>query len=243
MKTTNTLSRKDEKGFTLVELAVVMIIIGLLIGGVLKGQELINNARVTATTSDFESYSAAYNGFIDKYSAVPGDMGDASTRLPASCDGGNCSNGTGNSRISINVGAENAADDEGGYFFAHLLAADFVSGFTGSDEETFGTTFPTAPVGGGYFVGDGRQGATGFTAGELTPNPYLVLIGTVGNTATGTGVLTPSQAARIDRKLDDGRPDGGVVVSQSGTSDCRSATDTYDEQSTSDVCVIGYRLQ
>lgn len=76
---------KNQNGFTLVELAIVMTIIGLLIGGILKGQELMQNARVTATVAQVKSYESATFTFIDKYSALPGDLVTASERLPG-CD-------------------------------------------------------------------------------------------------------------------------------------------------------------
>ncbi len=75
-----------QKGFTLVELAIVMTIIGLLIGGILKGQELMQNARITSTVAQVRAYEAAVTTFRDKYDAVPGDMINANTRIP-SCDG------------------------------------------------------------------------------------------------------------------------------------------------------------
>ena len=83
--TTHLTDRKQEQGFTLVELAIVMIIIGLLIGGVLKGQQLIENAKVTATISQIKGFQAALNSFRDTYSAMPGDMRNATTRL-SGCD-------------------------------------------------------------------------------------------------------------------------------------------------------------
>ena len=74
--------RQREAGFTLVELAVVMIIIGLLIGGILKGQELIANAQITGTASSVKGIDAATTTFRDTYAAMPGDLTNASTRLP-----------------------------------------------------------------------------------------------------------------------------------------------------------------
>ncbi len=63
-----------QQGFTLVEIAIVMVIIGLLLGAVLKGQNLINSARVRSMADQNSSVQAAYYGFIDRYRAVPGDM-------------------------------------------------------------------------------------------------------------------------------------------------------------------------
>ena len=64
---------RAEGGFTLVELAIVMIIIGLLIAGVLKGQALIANAQVTATVAQIKSIEAATSTFRDTYASIPGD--------------------------------------------------------------------------------------------------------------------------------------------------------------------------
>ena len=62
-----------QTGFTLVEIAIVLVIIGLLLGGVLKGQEMIENAKIKSIVSDMKSVQAAYNGYIDRYKAIPGD--------------------------------------------------------------------------------------------------------------------------------------------------------------------------
>ena len=67
------LSRK-QSGFTLVEIAIVLVIIGLLLGGILKGQELINSARVRNLADTTTGIQAAYYGFIDRYRRVPGDL-------------------------------------------------------------------------------------------------------------------------------------------------------------------------
>jgi len=70
-------SRKGQAGFTLVEIAIVLVIIGLLLGGVLKGQELINNGKVKSAIADTNAVITAYNSYIDRYRAIPGDEGDA----------------------------------------------------------------------------------------------------------------------------------------------------------------------
>lgn len=62
-----------QSGFTLVEIAIVLVIIGLLLGGVLKGQELIENARIKSIVTDMKSVQAAYNGYMDRYKVIPGD--------------------------------------------------------------------------------------------------------------------------------------------------------------------------
>src|SRR5690606_22197259 len=74
------------RGFTLVEIAIVMVIIGLLVGGVLKGEELVNQARVTRTVKHIQEATAALAAFRDKYGQFPGDMANAIARLPG-CGG------------------------------------------------------------------------------------------------------------------------------------------------------------
>ena len=62
-----------QQGFTLVEIAIVLVIIGLLLGGILKGQEMITQAKIKNVVADFSGVSAAYYGYQDRYRAIPGD--------------------------------------------------------------------------------------------------------------------------------------------------------------------------
>src|SRR5512138_2976840 len=71
---------RNTKGFTLVEIAIVLVIIGLLLGGILKGQEMITQAKIKNVIADFSGVSAAYHGYQDRYRAIPGDDPNAATR-------------------------------------------------------------------------------------------------------------------------------------------------------------------
>ena len=66
-------SKAKQSGFTLVEIAIVLVIIGLLLAGVLKGQELIENSKIKSIVNDMKAVQAAYNGYLDRYKAIPGD--------------------------------------------------------------------------------------------------------------------------------------------------------------------------
>ena len=79
------------RGFTLVELSIVLIIIGLLIGGILKGKAMIENAKIKRIKSDVDAIVAAINSYQDRYNFLPGDdRNDRSTDLGATgCTGGN----------------------------------------------------------------------------------------------------------------------------------------------------------
>src|SRR5437660_8360025 len=80
---------KRRQGFTLVEIAIVLVIIGLLLGGILKGQEMITQAKIKNVVADFSGISAAYHGYQDRYRAIPGDDPNAGrwTNAPAAIAG------------------------------------------------------------------------------------------------------------------------------------------------------------
>jgi prepilin-type N-terminal cleavage/methylation domain-containing protein len=125
-----------QAGFTLVELAIVMIIIGLLIGGVLKGQQLIENAKVTATISQVKSYQAAFHTFTDAYGGIPGDLANARGRISGCDDTTGCVSGTGNTIIGTPTvfwdAAPFASTDENFQFWKHLALADLITGINPS---------------------------------------------------------------------------------------------------------------
>src|SRR6188472_935406 len=95
-----------QNGFTLIEIAIVLVIIGLLLGGVLKGQELITGARVRNLVAQQDGVKAAYFGFLDRYRALPGDYAAAATNISNVAATAACNNGNGNGNGQI-VGAAN----------------------------------------------------------------------------------------------------------------------------------------
>jgi prepilin-type N-terminal cleavage/methylation domain-containing protein len=84
-----------QQGFTLVEIAIVLVIIGLLIGGVLKGQEMITNAKVSKVENDYKGITAAILAYQDRYGVLPGDDPSASTRFPGTWSAADNGNGNG----------------------------------------------------------------------------------------------------------------------------------------------------
>src|SRR5215216_5377131 len=107
---------KREQGFTLIEIAIVLVIIGLLLGGVLKGQELIQGARVRNLIGQQDGIKAAYFGFLDRYRALPGDFNSAVATLGAG------KNGDGDGLIEA---ASTAGDKENILAWEHLSRAGF----------------------------------------------------------------------------------------------------------------------
>jgi prepilin-type N-terminal cleavage/methylation domain-containing protein len=114
--------QKKQKGFTLVEIAIVLVIVGLLIGGVLKGQEMITNAKLKRIESDNAGLAAAIFSYQDRYLQLPGDDTDASKRFD-----GFTAVGDGNGSIDGHwLVTTNAL--ETGMFWMMLRASGLVSG-------------------------------------------------------------------------------------------------------------------
>jgi prepilin-type N-terminal cleavage/methylation domain-containing protein len=128
-------NRTAEAGFTLVEIAIVLVIIGLLLGGILKGQEMITQAKIKNIINDFNGITAAINSYQDRYRALPGDDLGANKRwsLPAGVGSGdgNGSFGVGAGDVYNSAAAAPAAGTpEVNLFWWHLRLAGFVAGST-----------------------------------------------------------------------------------------------------------------
>src|SRR5262245_2481649 len=86
--------KQAESGFTLVEIAIVLVIIGLLLGGILKGQEMITQAKIKNLINDFNGVTVAVTSYQDRYRALPGDDQNATTRWTVQAPGDGNGNGT-----------------------------------------------------------------------------------------------------------------------------------------------------
>jgi prepilin-type N-terminal cleavage/methylation domain-containing protein len=183
---------RKQAGFTLIEIAIVLVIIGLLLGGVLKGQELITSARVRNLISQQDGVKAAYFGFLDRFRALPGDYSLAAVNLACTPA---CTNGNGNGQI-LSVAAGDTIDE---YIavWEHLSKAGFINGsynYVIAPETP--ATAPTSPY--GRYLQLINDNAYGIGTGALRHN-------------IKTGNAIPSEIlSEIDRKIDDGNPVGGV---------------------------------
>jgi prepilin-type N-terminal cleavage/methylation domain-containing protein len=185
--------RSPQAGFTLVEIAIVLVIIGLLLGGILKGQEMIVQARIKNAINDFNGISVAVTSYQDRYRALPGDDKGASARwtaqtpAPASGDGDGIVEGLYN---------DTTLTTESHLFWQHLRIAGFVPGPTTGAAATLP---PQNAVGGliGVETGVATTNGLGFTT--------LIVCGSN---------LPDKVAIALDTQIDDGAPNTGQVRAQ-----------------------------
>jgi prepilin-type N-terminal cleavage/methylation domain-containing protein len=215
------------RGFTLIEMSIVLVIIGLIIGGILKGQEIIASAREKAVINQINAVRAAQNTYFDRYRSLPGDDPGAKERLDARIiDGdGNGIVGTSYSSTSTLAGASTNSGENLQYFNA-LIAANLLNGgevVSGSSALTVfavGSPLPASPISGaGLGVVYGTHGGDGTTATTTKTAHWLEIYKTPGTPAPA---LSPRQMANIDAQIDDGLPGSGGVRG-TDVSTCNSA--------------------
>lgn len=181
---------KKQTGFTLIELAIVLVIIGLLLGGVLRGQELINSARVKSLITELKNVQVYIYGYQDRFRALPGDDQQAVAHVNgvAATSGGHVQN-------AVIQGAwnSNTQTDESYLFWQHVRLAGLASGSTDLGAANYG---PLNSSGGQI----GVQSVNGFAIAGLQ-GAYV---------ACSAGILGRF-AEQIDVTLDDGDTDGGSV--------------------------------
>jgi prepilin-type N-terminal cleavage/methylation domain-containing protein len=178
--------KRNQSGFTLIEIAIVLVIIGLLLGGVLKGQELINSARVKNLATDFRNLPVLIYGYQDKFKALPGDDINAVSHVLAT------GNGNGDGIINGNWDSI-IATAETQLFWQDVRLAGLAPGpTTGAD------LLPTNSAG----------GIIGITNGTLTDNPVAGLNGTYIICSAG---ILGKFAKQLDIQMDDGNTSTGSM--------------------------------
>ena len=215
--------RKQQSGFTLVEIAIVLVIIGLLLGGILKGQELINSAKVKNLANDFRVIPTYVYAFQDKYKALPGDdvaaashvSGATNATTPAGMQGNGVINGNWNSTTNT---------DESRLFWQHVRLANLAAGPTDVNDATY---TPKNAVG-------GTLGISGASAA------LLQIAGMTGTYQVCSAGILGKFAKQLDVQMDDGNTATGslrVVADGAALAAAAIAAAAVDEAANYTVCM------
>lgn len=230
--------RTGSGGFSLVELSIVLVILGLLIGGILSGRALIRSAELRSVTQQYEQFVTASYAFRNKYMALPGDFTQAAAFWGAAATGADCltvggtgtatCNGNGNGVIDLWVNS-----NEIFRFWQHLSNAALIEGvYSGVHigAQYSGTTRENAPAGKintslwfVQYMGVQSGNAVWFDGNYGNAFEFG---GQFADYDPATPILLPSEAWNIDGKIDDGKPAMGKVVvrAQNGLNTCTTAS-------------------
>jgi prepilin-type N-terminal cleavage/methylation domain-containing protein len=203
------IDRSAKRGFTLIELSIVLVIIGLIVGGVLSGQELIRAALIRASISQLERFDTAVNVFRGKYGGYPGDI-TAPARFGFDNPGGSASL-VGNGLIDTSTNDDTTYNYEAAAFFRHLFQADFISEYIAG-----AANYNAAVDNIDDFAPKTKLGQIHIIAYTALGLNYYFL----GNVSVADGVpdfnahseMGVIDAYQVDRKMDDGYPITGRVI-------------------------------
>jgi prepilin-type N-terminal cleavage/methylation domain-containing protein len=242
---------KKENGFSLVELSVVLVIIGVIIGGTLKGVELIKASELKSIVAEVDKYKSAVGQFKLTYGGLPGDLKDAASYWASSI------NGNSNGKIDAET------SDEPFHAIEQLALSKYIDGtYTGLWGSGFvlnvaGITGGNVPV-----SKSGRDNASIYIkccsttdySRTLNSNNHISIFSVLASNITKrAGILTPTEAFSIDSKIDDGIPDYGLVGGSGGyasgayaAASCYSgtgSTSTYDSAVSANKDVQNCQMQ
>jgi prepilin-type N-terminal cleavage/methylation domain-containing protein len=206
---------KRNKGFSLIEVAIAVMVIGLIASFALKGKELIHTAKLRSVADQVNTFRIAIQGFVDKYGAFPGDFNAAREAINDSLQ-----DGFGNGAIT--------SVDDAKRFWSHLAAADLVS-------MELVNGYPVSKVGGYYAVSSNIPNHPGI---------WIVLCGGTSDNQNFTGILSPEDAYFIDKNNDNGNPSTGEIriLKASNASGEWIVGQRYNLKNKNKDCVLLFRI-
>lgn len=188
------LARRQQSGFTLVEIAIVLVIIGLLLGGVLKGQELINSAKAKAVITDFRNTATMIAAYQDRFKALPGDDRSASTHLKNAVNATPPGDGALGDGMVGGTWDSTTATDESVLLWQHLRLAGLAAGDTAAPGANINDWLPRNTEG-----------------GRIGVQSKAPVVGWPGRLFVCQNNISGRIALQVDTTMDDGNPDKGSI--------------------------------
>ena len=221
-------TRPHSRGFTLVEMAIVLTIIGLLVGAVIGGSKLLRQSELQTIVTNHTKYNSAYSAFKQQYGSFPGDIADANSYWGSAVNGVNVTNGNGDGNINNSTEPYQA--------WLHLSLAKLIEGsFSGAGTAaSLGVNVPRGRINGSGWSFDNNTAKVGNAIWyNQDLGNYLSIGASVSGSITQGKLLSPSEAWQIDTKMDDGLPATGQVVAlkPSGTSPIPNCTTSSTDAS------------
>jgi prepilin-type N-terminal cleavage/methylation domain-containing protein len=211
MKSTN---GNDNRGFSLIEVAIAIVVIGLIVSFALKGKELIHTAKLNAVFDQVESFKIATQMFVEKYGDIPGSLSNAKEMIDDSLE-----NGNGSGAIS--------STDDAKRFWSHLRASglltlELINGY------------PSSKIGGFFFVSSSVPNCDGV---------WIILTMTTNGLSGLKGAISQEDAYRIDRKSDTGNPSYGEIRAFKATSSGMTPIEQkYDIKNKNKDCILMFKI-
>jgi prepilin-type N-terminal cleavage/methylation domain-containing protein len=220
--------RSQQSGFTLVEIAIVLVIIGLLLGGILKGQELINSAKVKSLANDFRTIPTYIYAYQDKFKSLPGDDANVVGHLGATSGAAQATTPAGKQGNGVIEGNwwSSTQTDESFLFWQHTRLSNLAPGPTNASDANY---WPTNAMG----------GMIGINSASATASQITGMTGTYQICSTG---ILGKFVKQLDIQMDDGDTATGsmrATTNVSSTSFAQTAavaTATVDDATTYTVC-------
>ncbi len=210
--------RDGQQGFTLIEMSIVLVIIGLIIGGIVKGQEVVAGARMKSQVAQVDAIKGAVFTFQDKYQFLPGDYKahvalTTNSAIDGNEDGFISTTGTASPQpVADTQDVSDASSYEANGAWIHLAAANLLAGI-----QLQGTTPTMSSATAAWYggrVGNSFLWLSSFSSyGSVAPMVRLQ-----GGTGAPSAILREQDAYALDLKFDDGVPATGAIVANSVTS-------------------------
>ena len=205
-------NHRTVKGFTLVELSIVIVIIGLIIAGVVAGQSIVRQAKLRSVISEVNEYNVAMNAFILEYDGLPGDFNRATSYWPS----GGTSDGNGDKIIHVQSPNVNTEAIRG---WEHLSLAGIIPGsFSGDGNLEIGVNVPASSIDNKtiYLMANLDISLPGTTLFGKS-RELIIYTGTeLGTNIPWGASFAPKEAKAIDDKIDDGIPSLGIFIAGEG---------------------------